>query len=60
MTQTDWIIHWHRRYYGPLTIASLVNTPGERYLNVDDVQLAIGKYETDMAHPYRGGVWHRR
>ena len=60
MTQNDWIIHWHRRYYSPLTITSLVNTPGAPHLNVDDVQLVIGKYETDMAHPYRGGVWHRR
>jgi hypothetical protein len=55
MTQNDWIIHWHRRYYSPLTITSLVNMSGETgHLTVDAVQLAIYKYETGMAHPYHG------
>lgn len=49
MTKNDWIIHWHRRYYGPLTIVSLVNMPGEgKQYAVDEVQKVIYDYEEGL------------
>ena len=35
------IVYWHRRYYGPMTIAPLVGQ------SVSDVQAVIYRYETE-------------
>ena len=52
--RTELIVYYWRYGYSPMTIAALINEPGEKHMSIEDVQ-KIG-YAYDESHAKQGRV----